>query len=72
MGNLLLQRIQSTETPTPADETPSELTGPTDGVRTFNSTSSSKMAGLPMVEVNFAFPQVTAPRRGSSSRDASS
>lgn len=57
MGNLLLQRIQSTETPTPADEAPPELTGLTDEVRTIDSTSPSKMAGLPMVDVNFAFPK---------------
>jgi hypothetical protein len=57
MGNLLLQRIQSIETPTPADEAPPELPGLTDRVRTFDSPSSSKMERLPMVDVNFAFPK---------------
>jgi hypothetical protein len=57
MGNLLLQRIRSTETPTPADEAPPELTELTDAAPTDDATSSSKMSGLPIVDVNIAFPK---------------
>ena len=55
IGNLLLQRIRSIETPTPADEAPPELTELTDP--TDDATSSSKMSGLPIVDVNTAFPK---------------
>jgi hypothetical protein len=57
MGNLLLQRIGTAETPTPADDTPPGLTEVTDVARTNDSTGSSEMSGLPMVDVNAAFPK---------------
>ena len=57
IGNLLLQRIRSIETPTPADEAPPELTELTDAAPTDDATSSSKMSGLPIVDVNTAFPK---------------
>jgi hypothetical protein len=53
IGNLLLQRIRTTETPTPADEAPPELTELTDPSPTDDSTKST----LPMVDVNAAFPK---------------
>jgi hypothetical protein len=53
MGNLLLQHIRSTETPTPADEAPPELTESTDPSPTDDSTKSTP----PMVDVNDAFPK---------------
>jgi hypothetical protein len=56
MGNLLLQRIGAAETPTPADETPSGLTKLTDTAPIDDSTRSSKI-GLPIVDVNAAFPK---------------
>jgi hypothetical protein len=54
MGELLLQRIRSTETPTPAGEAPPELPEITEAVPTGDSTKSSK---LPKVDVNIAFPK---------------
>jgi hypothetical protein len=57
MGNMLLQRIGSAETPTGADEAPLELTELTDAALTDDSARSSKMSGLPMVDVNAAFPK---------------
>jgi hypothetical protein len=53
IGNLLLQRLRSTETPTPADEAPPELTKLTDSSPTDDSTKSP----LPKVDVNAAFPK---------------
>jgi hypothetical protein len=57
MGNLLLQRIGAAQTLSPADETPPELTELTDEAPTDDSTRSAKMSGLPMVDVNAAFPK---------------
>ena len=57
IGNLLLQRIRSAETPTPADEAPPELTELTYAAPTNASTKSSERSGLPMVDVNAAFPK---------------
>ena len=54
MGNLLLQRIGAAETPTPADETLTELA---DAVSTDDSTRSPEISGLPLVDVNSAFPK---------------
>jgi len=54
IGNLLLQRIRSAETPTTADEAPPELTELTDPSPTDDSTKSST---LPKVDVNTAFPK---------------
>ena len=57
MGNLLLERIGAAETPTPADETPPGLTELTDAAPTDDSTRSPKISGLPIVDVNAAFPK---------------
>jgi hypothetical protein len=57
IGNLLLQRIGAAETPSPADEAPPVSTELTDAAPTDDSTSSSKMSGLPIVDVNAAFPK---------------
>ena len=57
IGNLLLQRIGAAETPSPADEAPPVSTELTDAAPTDDSTSSSKMSGPPMVDVNAAFPK---------------
>jgi hypothetical protein len=54
IGNLLLQRIRSTETPTPADETLPGLTEFTNASPTDDSTKSST---LPKVDVHIAFPK---------------
>ena len=53
IGNLLLQRIQSTETTTLADEAPLELTELTD----LSPTDDSSKSPLPEVDVNAAFPK---------------
>ena len=65
IGNLLLQRIRSAETPAVADEAPPRIGGltdvtPSDGftISSQHSTNaSSKMSRLPMVDVNAAFPK---------------
>jgi hypothetical protein len=57
MGNLLLQRLRSAEAPTLADEAPPGLTELTDAAPTVDSTSSSMMSRLPLVDVNAAFPE---------------
>jgi hypothetical protein len=58
MGSLLLQRIRSTETPTPSDEAPPELIELTDATPTDDCTMSAKMIPrLPRVDVNAAFPK---------------
>jgi hypothetical protein len=65
IGNLLLQRIRSAETPSPADEAPPEFIGLTDATITddLNSSSnhctnaSSRMSRLPRVDVSAAFPE---------------
>jgi hypothetical protein len=65
MGNMLLQRIRSAETPTRADEGPPELieltnASPTDesvGSSKHYTNVSSKMSGPPLVDVNTAFPE---------------
>ena len=55
IGNLLLQRIRSTQTPTPADEAPPpEVTKLTNPAPTDDST---KLSTLPRVDVNTAFPK---------------
>jgi hypothetical protein len=67
MGSLLLQRIRSIQTPTPADEAPPELIELTDAAPTDDCTGSAKMIpSLPRVDVNAAFP-MTAPRSKSTS-----
>jgi hypothetical protein len=63
MGNLLLQRIRSTERPTPADEAPTELTKLTDAPLTDGSGRSSNVSGRPMVDVNSVFPDRAGVRR---------
>jgi hypothetical protein len=65
IGNLLLQRIRSAETPAPADEAPPRFSGLTDAAPSDDFTkssrhctnASSKMSRLPMVDVNVAFPR---------------
>ena len=65
IGNLLLQRIRSTETPSLADEAPPEFTGLTDAATTEDfisspkhcTNASSKMSRLPRVDVSAAFPE---------------
>jgi hypothetical protein len=55
IGNLLLQRIRSTETPTLADEALPELTELTDDPSPADD--STKSSTLPKVDVNTAFPK---------------
>ena len=65
IGNLLLQRIRSAETPSLADEAPPEFTGLPDAATTedhINSpnhctNASSRMSRLPRVDVSAAFPE---------------
>jgi hypothetical protein len=57
MGNLLLQRIGAATTPAPADETPPGLAELTDAAPIGDSNRSSKISGLPIVDVNAAFPK---------------
>jgi hypothetical protein len=57
MGTLLLQRIGPAETSTPADETAPGLTELTDAAATDDSTRLSNRSGLPIVDVNAAFPK---------------
>jgi hypothetical protein len=65
IGNLLLQRIRSAETPALADEAPPRISGLTDATLSDDFTkssrhctiASSKMSRLPMVDVNVAFPR---------------
>jgi hypothetical protein len=55
IGNLLLQRIRSTETPTLANEALPELTELTDDPSAEDD--STKSSTLPKVDVNTAFPK---------------
>jgi hypothetical protein len=57
IGNLLLQRIGATETPTPTDETSPGSPELTDAAATDDSARPSRMSGLPIVDVNAAFPK---------------
>ena len=65
IGNLLLQRIRSTETPTFVDEAPPEFSELIDPATTADfigssehcSNAASGMSRLPMVDVNAAFPK---------------